>query len=264
MNISKSMSIRLMTGMMIATSTTAYAAEPTIQLGVGLDYSIGDYGGTEDTTIYEVPFTARMKTGNWSLRARIPYVSIDGPGGIIPGENDARTLSVGADTINESGLGDISLAATYSHKLSDEAYLDMTGQFKLPTGDEDKDLGIGETDFGLSAELGRSGDGGGIYAMGGYKIRGGDFRDDGVQAAIGGYRRLSTTVTAGAEVNWSQSAYDMVDDAVLLTGFTSLRISEDFSLSLYAETGLTDNAPDFGAGVGLTWRRGTRRPRQNG
>ena len=34
-------------------------------------------------------------------------------------------------------------------------------------------------------------------------------------------------------------------------------------VSVYALTGLTDNAPDFGAGLRLTWRADFRRPTED-
>ncbi len=260
------------------------AAQSSVQLGTGVQYSSGDYGSAEDTTILEVPFTARLKTGNWSFRARVPISNVEGPGGVVPGEDDGRgqrrrgrgnDVSGGdrpdepdedvdltlTDGTSASGLGDVSLSASYSFDVSDNNYLDLTGRVTLPTGDEEEDLGVGETDYVLSAEFGQDFNDGGLYAAGGYRVRGGDTREDGALASIGGYGIMGTTIT-GVEFNWSEPALATSDDALGVTGYTSFRLNDDIRLSLFAEAGLSENMADYGAGVGLTWRTNFRRPFQ--
>lgn len=273
-----------------AVSCPTALAQSSLQLGTGVQYSSGDFGREDDTTILEVPFTARLKAGNWSFRARLPFASIEGPGGIIPGEDDDGRQrrrrrgrdddddSDAADEIddddlglddedpefsdfNESGLGDISLSASYSFDLSAHNYLDLTGKVTLPTGDEDKDLGLGETDYLLSGEIGQDFTGGGLYVLGGYRMRGGSAREDGAIAAVGGYAITGSTIT-GVEVNWSEPSLASSQDALGITGYTSFRLSDDIRLSLFAEAGLSDNTADYGGGLGLTWRTNFRRPFQ--
>lgn len=263
------------------------AAQSSVQFGTGVQYSSGEYGNADETTILEIPFTARLKTGNWSFRARVPYSNVEGPGGIVPGEDDSgrqRRRGRGSgvsggdqpddpddddsdddltftDGTSTNGLGDISLSASYSFDLTDRNYLDLTGRVTLPTGDEEDDLGVGETDYVLSAEIGQDFNGGGLYAAGGYRVRGGDTREDGTLASIGGYGILGTTIT-GIELNWSEPALATSDDALGVTGYTSFRLSDDLRLSLFAEAGLSDNTAEYGAGLGLTWRTNFRRPFQ--
>ena len=261
---------------------SATIAEPVIQLSTGVDYSSGDYGAAEDTTIYELPFTARLRAGNWSFRARVPYVSVEGPGGVVPGGEDDSGGNSGPGSVNsgsgnnnggsggstttssvsESGLGDISLSATWSHDFANSTYLDLTGRASLPTGDETKDLGTGETDFTLSGEFGRDFDGGGVYAFGGYKQRGGTLRENGALAGLGGYGRVGNGTLIGVDATWSEASRTGLDDSAEITAYTSFRVSDDVRLSLYALTGLTDNSPDFGAGLSLSWRTDFRRPTQ--
>lgn len=257
-------------------------AQSNIQVGTGIQYSSGDYGNDDETTILEVPFTVRLKAGNWSFRARVPFASIEGPGGVVPGEDDSGgqrrrgrgsgisggdqpdpvddpTLVV--DEISESGVGDISLSASYSFDLNDKNYLDITGKVTLPTGDEEKDLGTGETDYLLSAELGRDLGKGGLYGGGGYRVRGGTARDDGAFASLGTYAIGGTTIT-GVELNWSEPAAATTADAVGVTGYTSFRLSDDIRLSLFAEAGLSSSVADYGGGLAITWRTNFRRPFQ--
>ena len=259
------------------------ASAQTVQIGVGAEYSTGTYGGTDETSIYEVPITFRVRAGDWSFRARVPFASIEGPGGVVPGgpddnggdrsgpgggddedddpiENDLGEVIGG---VNSSGLADISLSATWSQSIGDDNYLDLTGRVTLPTGDVAKDLGTGETDFTMLAEFGHDFDGAGIYAFGGYKFRGGATREDGAQFGAGGYFRPLDGVVAGVDAGWSESSINGLDQSADLTAYSSFTLSPDWRISLYALTGLTDNAPDFGAGLRLTWRADFRRPTED-
>ena len=259
------------------------ASAQTVQIGVGAEYSTGTYGGSDETSIYEVPITFRVRAGDWSFRARVPFASIEGPGGVVPGgpddnggdrsgpgggddedddliENDLGEVIGG---VNESGLADISLSATWSQDIGEDNYLDLTGRVTLPTGDVAKDLGTGETDFTMLAEFGHDFDGAGIYAFGGYKIRGGATREDGAQFGAGGYFRPLDGVIAGVDAGWSESSINGLDQSADLTAYSSFTLSPDWRISVYALTGLTDNAPDFGAGLRLTWRADFRRPTED-
>ena len=259
------------------------ASAQTVQIGGGAEYSTGTYGGTDETSIYEVPITFRVRAGDWSFRARVPFASIEGPGGVVPGgpddnggdrsgpgggddedddpiENDLGEVIGG---VNSSGLADISLSATWSQSIGDDNYLDLTGRVTLPTGDVAKDLGTGETDFTMLAEFAHDFDGAGIYAFGGYKFRGGATREDGAQFGAGGYFRPLDGVVAGVDAGWSESSINGLDQSADLTAYSSFTLSPDWRISLYALTGLTDNAPDFGAGLRLTWRADFRRPTED-
>ncbi len=290
-------------------ATAGSASAQTLQVGVGTEYSTGSYGGTGDTTIYEVPVTFRVRTGDWSFRLRVPFASVEGPGGVVPGGvddnggdrsgNSGSGSSGGSGSggsgsggsgsgggggggapvdptipidpalgeviggVESSGLADMSLSATYSHDLGGDNYLDLTGRVTLPTGDKDKDLGTGETDYTMLAEIGHDFDNAGIYAFGGYKLRGGATRADGAQFGAGGYFRPMDGVVAGIDAGWSESSINGLDQSADLTAYGSFTLSRDWRVSVYALTGLTDNAPDFGTGFTLTWRADMRRPTED-
>ncbi len=261
----------------LACGSGGVANAQTVQVSVGAEYSTGAYGGAEDTVIYETPVTLRYRAGDWSFRARIPFASVDGPGGVVPGGADDnggdRSGPGGGDDdvvlnplgevlggVRASGLADISLSATWTRDFGANSYVDLTGRATLPTGDADKDLGTGETDFGLAAEIGHDIGDGSVYAFAGYKFRGGAGRKDGAQLGGGGYIRLGDGVIAGLDAGWSESSLNNLDQSAELTGYASFGLSNDFRLSVFALTGLTDNAPDFGAGLTLTWHADFRRP----
>ena len=252
-------------------------ADTNVQFGTGFEYASGEFGASEETTIYEVPFSVRLKTGNWSFRAKVPLAAVDGPGGVVPGddnggERDNSGSGGGGDDddddpttvggIDEFGLADVSLSATYTFNLTDNAYLDTTAKATLPTGDEEKDLGTGESDFTFLAELGTDTDAGGLYIQGGYKQRGGATREDGALALAGGYARLSDGILVGADVSWAEAVVAGGEDLSSATAYTSFRLTDSVRLSLFAEKGLSDASADIAAGVGITWRTNFRRPFQ--
>ena len=301
MTYRKSCSLAVLAGA-ASIATMGSASAQTVQVGVGAEYSTGSYGGTGDTTIYEVPITFRVRTGDWSFRVRVPFASVEGPGGVVPGGVDDnggdRSGNSGSGSsgsggsgsggsggggsddpvptdpidpslgevvggVKSSGLADMSLSATYSHDLGGDNYLDLTGRVTLPTGDKDKDLGTGETDYTMTAEVGHDFDGAGIYAFGGYKLRGGATRSDGAQFGAGGYFRPMDGVVAGLDAGWSESSINGLDQSADLTAYGSFTVSKDWRVSVYALTGLTDNAPDFGGGFTLTWRADVRRANED-
>lgn len=282
MTFRKSCSLAVLASASVVATAGAASAQ-TVQVGVGAEYSTGTYGGSGDTTIYEVPVTFRVRAGDWSFRVRVPFASIEGPGGVVPGgvddnggdrsgpgggdddeddpiENDLGEVIGG---VSSSGLADMSLSATWSQDIGEDNYLDLTGRVTLPTGDVAKDLGTGETDFTMLAEFGHDFDGAGVYAFGGYKFRGGATRDDGAQFGAGAYFKPLDGVIAGIDAGWSESSINGLDQSADLTAYSSFTLSPDWRVSLYALTGLTDNAPDFGAGLTLTWRADFRRPTED-
>jgi hypothetical protein len=70
-------------------------------------------------------------------------------------------------------------------------------------------------------------------------------------------------VIAGVDAGWSESSINGLDRSADLTAYSSFTLSPDWRMSVYALTGLTENAPDSGAGLRLTWRVDFRRPTED-
>ncbi len=69
----------------ILAAGAAHAQDSTIKLGVGTNYSTGDYGTGADVDIFSVPFTAKFETGRWSYGLTVPYISITSEGDVVGG-----------------------------------------------------------------------------------------------------------------------------------------------------------------------------------
>lgn len=53
--------------------------------GVGADYSTGKYGGSQSTDVTYVPFSAQYNSGALTYKLTVPWISVTGPGIVIPG-----------------------------------------------------------------------------------------------------------------------------------------------------------------------------------
>ena len=276
------------------TTMSSADAQTRLQLSTGVDFSSGKFGGPTRTDVLAAPLTARITTGAWTFRGSLPFLSVRGDQAVIgnqifvviddssgrgsnsgsggSGSDDAETITSTLVTttamrrVTQSGVGDLSLSATYA--LNDVAgtplYLDLSGRVRLPTGDEAKGLGLGVTDYGLTAELGRDADIGGAYISAGRRFLSdaqGINREDGWQAGIGGWLNASPRFLVGAFADWRESASGHGDDPAEIGAYVTFKATPAWKLGLNASAGLNDASPDFGVGVSLAWRTSERRGR---
>lgn len=84
-------------------------------MSTGIDYSTGKYGASESTDTLYMPFGVKYETGDWTLRATIPYVETSGPSTVSGAGADRVTLTNGTGTRKkETGLGDVVLSGSWS------------------------------------------------------------------------------------------------------------------------------------------------------
>ncbi len=140
---------------LVALSTLAHADPTRYVVGSDLGSSTGQYGTGVDTRITTVRLRGEMHTDDWDATLSVPWLSIDGNPGVVPGTgtavNPKKRGKAGATTASASGLGDISL--TLGHDLFYDAAsrtgADLTGRLKLGTASKSEGLGTGSTDAGL-------------------------------------------------------------------------------------------------------------------
>ncbi|HEY7641105.1 MAG TPA: hypothetical protein VH814_15365 [Steroidobacteraceae bacterium] len=282
----------------LAQCSAAYAADTRVQASSGVQYSDGKYGDTTSTSAIVVPFSVRATFGSWSIRASVPFVSVDGPADVSEiiddssgrgsssgsgssgsgsgsgssgsgsGGGDDGSGSGGGDTIGSSarsvsGIGDASLALTYSiDSLGDSpAYVDFTGRVRFPTGDEDKGLGVGATDYIALTELGWDGEPGGVFVSAGRRFLG-DVdafdRVDGWQASAGGWVNVSDSAVIGAYYDWRDSSVSGGEDPSSVEAYVSWRVNDAWKIELNGGVGLADSSADYTAGLTLIWRNAKR------
>ncbi|NGP52758.1 hypothetical protein [Thioalkalivibrio sp. XN8] len=240
---------------LVVPASAGAAGDREAGIAVGTEFVSGEYGGEERVEEWYTRFSGWVRLGRVSLQLTVPWLSvdapagtvIDGPGGPVIGDGPRRT---------ESGIGDVTAAVTLRdvwQAADGAAALDLAGEVKLGTADEDQGLGSGETDITLRADYLAFFDRWTGLASLGYTVRGdpaGFELDDGIVAAAGGLFRVTAANRAGVFLEYRQAAYFANDDPLELTGFYSWRAGP-WRTSLSLRAGLSDSAPDWGAGLSL-------------
>ena len=229
------------------------AAAGDFAASVGMDYSSGDYGTNRTSETWYVPVVGKYETGPLALKLTVPYLRITNPS-VGP---DGEPLPGGCSK-TESGLGDIVGSAGYA--LLDGTQrggllLDVVGKVKLPTADEDRCLGTGETDYSVQFDVAKAF--GAVTAFGtlGWKKfgdpSGTDFRDP-VYASLGVASKLAPATTVGAAYDWREKVGARGDELSELALFATQKLDDSWKLQLYAVKGFSDASPDWGGGLVVT------------
>ncbi|MGD9965972.1 MAG: hypothetical protein AB7T59_05590 [Hyphomonadaceae bacterium] len=261
--------------------TLCAAAAPATALAdgwsysTGADYTQGDYGAGQDTSIVVAPLSARYDAERWRAALTITYVSVEGAGGVIPGAGSAfgagSPLSSVADplfgvggpaqpplvtpSVEAQGLGDTTLELGFTPLAeANGARISLSGAVRLPTGNEERSLGAGETVFSLAAGAAHPvGQRSAVYAAIGYTHAAES--DDGAAFASGGFEsRIADSWVLGASGDWSDSRVAGAAGRTQLTLYSGFSLSTDVQLAAYALAGLSDTAPELGGGIRLTVR----------
>jgi len=231
---------------------TAQAQDGELTLGGGVHYSSGDYGTADTTTITSIAATARYERGPWVYRATIPLLEVDGPSTVLPGVGPVRGGP--APSRKETGLGDIVLSATHAtyYDPATTLGLDLTAKIKLPTADESKGLGTGETDFAFLVDLYRSFDRVTGFGGIGFHVLGdspGLNLENAWSANIGVSYRLDEYDTVGAMLEGRERVVAGGDPQRELSAFWTRRLDRAWRAQIYGLIGFADGSPDWGLGL---------------
>jgi len=250
-------------------NAAAYAADGSIYMAAGFDYSSGKYGSDTTTTILSIPVIGMYLSGDWMFKLTVPFVRITGDGtvipgmgGVVPGKGGGMSGGGGMGgpgnataSTTQSGLGDVIAAATYNiySGIENARRLDLTGKVKFATADAG--LGTGENDYAAQVDVYQGFDS--FTAMGslGYQVLGDPPGADFSNAAfgiIGGYYQFTDQTGAGAEMRLSQKLYATGEGPRELTAYVSHHFDKNLKINAYVLKGFSDGSPDSGFGVLLT------------
>src|SRR6185295_9189935 len=169
----------------------------------------------------------------WSVTLTVPIVSIDGPGTIVPGGAGSvgplGGLLGGADAaspvsplggVNETGLGDVSLAvAVVPIVTKGGTQLSVTGRVRAPTADESRKLGAGEAAVSLAGGVRQPiGTTAAIFGAVGYE-QAFDGGGNGAFAGVGAEAYVTTRVLLGATVDFAEASSELHRDSTQATGY---------------------------------------------
>jgi hypothetical protein len=266
----------------------ARADEGRWSFSSGAEYTNGDYGEAQDTTIIIAPFSFGYRTDRWGARITVPYVSIEGPGTIVPGSSGSAAGGAGglsglvggvgglldglldgllggdgppggADapdpaatpvTIKEEGLGDITVALSgVPFRTDSGTRLTLGARVRIPTADADRFLGIDDTAVAVSSTLAHSfGATTAVYASVGYE-RAFESEANAFFAQLGAETYVVPRILLGASADWAQAGSELRRDSTQATLYAGYDLGSEIRLLAYGTAGLTDTSPDIGAGL---------------
>lgn len=243
---------------------------------LGTDVSSGGYGSTTETDIVSLPFTATYSpSASWTFKASLPWISIEGPGDVIPGGDGGFVIGPGNGNNNgngnggnqvpdeqvlskESGLGDLWLTGTYSlEPIGNRYFVDLSGKYKVPLADEDKGLGTGVSDYTMQMEVFTVIDNFTPFVTLARKFKG-DLPDVELNnvwyTSVGSGYRLSDAASIGASLDYQQAATATSNSQTEIFGYYSHKLSNRWSGLVYGYIGLADGSPDQGFGLQVSYR----------
>ncbi|GHA69058.1 transporter [Cognatilysobacter bugurensis] len=262
----------LLTALLVA-ATGAHAEDGT-RVGVGVDYASGTFGTGIDTRILQIPLTASVQRGAWSFKASVPWMRVDGASNVVPGLGPVPNSGLigrggllpigggmpgaGGDAVAQdssaSGIGDLTLAATYAVPIGGAAGVNLSGNAKIATADESKGLGTGANDVGVAVDAWRNVGRATLFGGAGYTHLGeSPYIDvDAVANASAGMSVAAGPARLGAAYAWRESASSLSEERSEITGFVALPGGTHNEVQLYATKGLSDGSANWGAGVSFT------------
>src|SRR6267143_1408308 len=239
---------------LLAFAQGALAADAgEFSLGVGFNYSSGEYGTSTTTEILSIPVIARYDRGPWIFKLTVPYLRISGGTSVVPGvgrvtSTNPRRRGGGAGEATATGLGDIVASATYTafYNSATTFGVDVTGRVKLGTADRDQGLGTGENDYGMQVDAYKTY--GRVTYFGGI----GYIQLNSVlNATAGASYKLDERNSAGLSVDTRERASPSGSPQRELTAFWTQKIDRTWRAQAYVLKGFSDGSPDWGVGVSV-------------
>lgn len=244
---------------------TAQGAVADSTLGVGAEYSEGDYGTGETSRSWYIPVDWRYTAGAYSASVTIPWLSVDGSTLVAPGGRPISSSGMGgvggggggsgstATTHSDSGLGDVVLSGSYQllSESQNRPWVAATAKVKLGTADETKGLGTGETDYTLQLEAAK----GMFSGYAGYSVLGDSATVDYNNVAFAGLALsipLTASHTLGVDYYTEQAALDGMEDPRQAGIALSGDLEGGKGYALYYRVGLSDSSADSVMGVNFT------------
>lgn len=250
------------TGLAVAlllAAVPSWAGDDT-RVGIGVDYSRGDYGTDTDTSLLSVPLSLQVRRGQWQFDASLPWLRVSGDRNVVPGMGLLGTGLLGepapaTERRTTSGLGDLSLSTRYAFDTGSSLGIAIGARAKIATADEARGLGTGANDYGLGLDLYRRFGSTTWFAGAGHDWLGDSPLLDAAtqQRASVGFSQAAGSGQWGLRYEQRSAVVDRLDDRRDATVFYA---AGDGGLRLSLSRGLSDGSPEWGVGVGLAFGAG--------
>jgi hypothetical protein len=233
--------------------------ETTHKFTLGSYFSSGDYGADKDTDIRYFPFSYEVARFPWVFSVTAPSLGLKGPGDVfLETGNIGRGREGENSKIDEHGMGDIFLSASYQFDpiFNDWIFVDFSLQAKLPTADETRDLGTGETDYGTQLDFYTTLVRNTYFATIGYRQRGKTplyDLENSAYASLGMMRQYGENTYIGLLYDYRGRASSNGYESHELMPFISHNLSEHWNMMLYTIAGFTDSSADRTFGIQFSY-----------
>lgn len=237
--------------LLLLTSAQLFAADNSLSLSTGLDYSVGDYGTADDTETWFLPLSVKYRFGDHSFKLGMAYLWTRGPQTVTP---DGEPIPGGGVVKTTHGIGDVTASLTFN-VMEAPLGLDLGGKIKFGTASESKALGTGENDYALQTSLYKSLGEWTPYLDLSYRWKGDppgvDYRDVWYVTAGTSYR-YNKIWSVGADYAWREKLTAGGDEVSEATVYANYKISDHDKINVYGVAGFSDASPDWGLGFMMT------------
>ena len=229
-------------------------------LSLGSIYAEGKFGTGSKTTIWSSALGTRLRMGDWTLSASLPWMRIRSRSTIFTGI-DSTPILVAPNTApvrrTADGFGDLTLGAAYTIVSAHTPLeVQLSGRAKINTATDSSGLSSGRNDYAggidVSYPVGKVTPFGSVS----YRILGDSARydlRDGPAASAGASYALGTDSFLLASYHYSRAATRLVEDAHELFAGASTRIDgTPLRLTGFATAGLSHGAAAASGGLSLS------------
>jgi hypothetical protein len=260
-DLRRAMNFRLPASFALFTTLAVTALHGQFTVSGDFDYSTGKYGQTMKTEIYNTSATLAYEHEGWNARVVIPYLTVSGPGGVIPGIGrvNGRLRIIRTQTKRtDRGLGDVVVSGGYDvyNNHDNGWFVSLSGEIKLATADEDKGLGTGKRDLSPRVDVSHTLGDFVSYVSFGYRFvgkpEGADLRDH-PYGTIGLNYFVSDATTVGVAFDCTgttSKSTNVENDAYVSLNY---KFNAAWRAGVHALVGLSSAAPDFGAGLSASY-----------
>jgi hypothetical protein len=249
--------------------------DDSIRFSTGVHFSTGHYGEAVRTTVVSAPLSLKYTRNNLSVRISVPYIWIDGPATLLDASHGGDAVTGGVSSLNETGdpegrvnefsslsgrrqgLGDVTVAATYSFDLGSNFYFDASGRVRLPTASTRNGIGTGNADILVSGDLSKEFGPTTIYVHARRRFldsTGAPWLRNSWGAGAGVSLEVGEGPIFGVDYDWQRSPIQGEAASNEVTGWASVRLARALNLSFYGSTGLNSESAEFAGGMTLSVR----------
>ncbi|HAJ73033.1 MAG TPA: hypothetical protein DCO68_13255 [Methylophilaceae bacterium] len=241
---------------LLSYAPTVPAENSKLTFTTGLDYSTGKYGKSEKTEIKYIPFTGKYEYDRWMFKLTVPWLEIDGPGGVT---GDSKLVVPNSSTQRsvESGLGDVIANSNYTflYLPKEKFMLDIGGKVKFATASKSKGLGTGKNDYSIYIDAYKTLDRFTLLSTLGYKIIGdtNDYDFNNVwYGTLGAIYKVNTNSNLGLLLDLRQATWEYNTNIREYTLYYSHHFNSTYGLQSYITTGDTKSSVDLSGGLMLS------------